>query len=86
MKKQDLISTIIKDITIAAVNSDKLTVEQIAEAVVTPVSAFVESIENQLTDLIKDWEEKMSDDDRTLYSLGLRRALDVVRGESPTLS
>jgi hypothetical protein len=86
MKKQDLISTIIKDITVAAVNSDKLTVEQIAEAVVTPVSTFVESIENQLTELIKDWEEKMSDDDRTLYSLGLRRALDIVRGESPTLS
>lgn len=86
MKKQDLISTIIKDITIAAVNSDKLTVEQIAEAVVTPVNTYVESIENQLTDLIKDWEEKMSDDDRTLYSLGLRRALDIVRGESPTLS
>lgn len=83
MKKQDLISTIIKDITVAVVNNDKPTVEQIAEAVVTPVNTFVESIENQLTDLIKDWEEKMSDDDRTLYSLGLRRALDVVRGESP---
>lgn len=86
MKKQDLISTIIKDITVAVVNSDKLTVEQIAEAVVTPVNTFVESIENQLTELIKDWEEKMSDDDRTLYSLGLRRALDIVRGESPTPS
>lgn len=86
MKKQDLISTIIKDITVAVVNSDKLTVEQIAEAVVTPVNTFVESIENQLTDLIKDWEEKMADDDRTLYSLGLRRALDIVRGESPTPS
>lgn len=65
------------------VNNEKPTVEQIAEAVVTPVDTFVKSIEDQLTELIKDWEEKMSDDDKTLYSLGLRRALDVVRGESP---
>lgn len=83
MKKQELISTIIKDITVAMVNNEKPTVEQIAEAVVTPVDTFVKSIEDQLTELIKDWEEKMSDDDKTLYSLGLRRALDVVRGESP---
>jgi len=83
MKKQELISTIIKDITVAIVNNEKPTVEQIAEAVVTPVDTFVKSIEDQLTELIKDWEEKMSDDDKTLYSLGLRRALDVVRGESP---
>ena len=83
MKKQELISTIIKDITVAMVNNEKPTVEQIAEAVITPVDTFVKSIEDQLTELIKDWEEKMSDDDKTLYSLGLRRALDVVRGESP---
>lgn len=83
MKKQELVSTIIKDITVAMVNNEKPTVEQIAEAVTTPVDSFVKSIENQLTELIKDWEEKMSDDDKTLYSLGLRRALDVVRGESP---
>ena len=83
MKKQELISTIIKDITVAMVNNEKPTVEQIAEAVVTPVDTFVKSIEDQLTELIKEWEEKMSDDDKTLYSLGLRRALDVVRGESP---
>ncbi len=85
MKKQELISTIIKDITVAIVNNEKPTVEQIAEAVVTPVETFVKLIENQLMDLIKDWEEKMSDDDKTLYSLGLRRALDVVRGESPII-
>ena len=83
MKKQELISTIIKDITVAMVNNEKPSVEQVAEAVVTPVDAFMKSIEDQLTELIKDWEEKMSDDDKTLYSLGLRRALDIVRGESP---
>jgi len=83
MKKQELISTIIKDITVAMVNNEKPSVEQVAEAVVTPVDAFMKSIEDQLAELIKDWEEKMSDDDKTLYSLGLRRALDIVRGESP---
>jgi gas vesicle protein len=84
MKKQELIAVIIRDLTTALiVNNDKPTVEQVAEAVANPVEDFVSSIEKQLMDLIKDWEEKMSDDDRTLYSLGLRRALDVVRGESP---
>jgi hypothetical protein len=43
-----------------------------------------DDIEADISGLIKDWESQM-DDDKTLYSLGLRRALDVFRGSSPTL-
>jgi hypothetical protein len=31
--------------------------------------------------LIKDWETNMGDDDKTFYSLGLRRAIDIVTGK-----
>ena len=45
------------------------------------ISDWVGDVESEIQFLIKDWESKM-DDDNTLYSLGLRRALDVVKGES----
>jgi hypothetical protein len=48
------------------------------------VADWYEDIEADISGLIKDWESRM-DDDKTLYSLGLRRALDVFRGSSPTL-
>lgn len=36
-----------------------------------------------LREMISDWEGRMGDDaDRTLYSLGLRRAIDELIGES----
>jgi hypothetical protein len=45
------------------------------------ISEWVDGVEEEIQSLIKDWEAKM-EDDNTLYSLGLRRALDVVKGES----
>jgi len=45
------------------------------------VSRWLGEVESEIQTLIKDWETKMEGDD-TLYSLGLRRALDVVKGES----
>jgi len=45
------------------------------------ISEWVDGVEEEIQSLIKDWEAKM-EDDNTLYSLGLRRALDDVKGES----
>jgi hypothetical protein len=45
------------------------------------ISEWVDGVEEEIQFLIKDWEAKM-EDDNSLYSLGLRRALDVVKGES----
>lgn len=45
------------------------------------VSRWLGEVESEIQTLIKDWEAKM-EEDNTLYSLGLRRALDVVKGES----
>jgi hypothetical protein len=33
---------------------------------------------------ITDWEQAMGDDDKSLYTLGIRQAVDVLRGDSPT--
>jgi hypothetical protein len=35
-----------------------------------------------LATLTRDWEEAMGKDDKSLYTLGLRRAIDLIRGES----
>ena len=43
---------------------------------------FIESNEKILVKMIKDWEVRLLEDD-TLYSLGLRHALDVLAGEDP---
>jgi hypothetical protein len=45
------------------------------------VSRWLDEVESEIQTLIKDWEAKM-EEDNTLYSLGLRRALDVVKGQS----
>lgn len=35
-----------------------------------------------LTAKIQDWEATMGDDDKSLYTLGIRQSIDVFRGES----
>lgn len=36
---------------------------------------------NDLADLTRSWEEAMGQDDKSLYTLGLRRAIDLIRGD-----
>lgn len=63
-----------------------VTPEAIVTTTDTVVDEWFSEIESEIVRLIKDWEDKMGDDDKTLYSLGLRRALDVVRGEERPLN
>lgn len=37
-----------------------------------------------LTEKIQDWENTMGEDDKSLYTLGIRQAVDVLRGDVPT--
>ena len=37
---------------------------------------------DELTKMIKDWETEVPDD-TTLYTLGLRRAIDLIQGNAP---
>ena len=38
----------------------------------------------ELTSMLETWETEVPDDD-SLYTLGLRRSIDVVRGDDPVL-
>jgi len=42
---------------------------------------WFKSKDRELTAIIQDWESRM-DDDKSFFSLGVRRAQDVIRGES----
>lgn len=44
----------------------------------------LEKIE-KLQDMIKNWEDSMGDDDKTFYSLGIRRAIDVLLDQTDVL-
>lgn len=34
--------------------------------------------------IVDEWESMMGEDDKSLYSLGLRHAIDIIYGRSPT--
>lgn len=81
MNKQDVVKTIIKDLAVIQPN---VPVEKIAAIVTDATMDWIDTIETKLTEMIRDWEDRMPNDD-TFYSLGLRRALDVVKGNDPDL-
>lgn len=43
-----------------------------------------EYIVNGLGEKVAKWESAMGDDDKSLYSLGIRHAIDFVKGIEPT--
>jgi len=51
----------------------------------TVVNDWAGDIEREIVMLIAEWEAKI-EDDNTLYTLGARRALDILRGEERTLN
>jgi hypothetical protein len=81
MSKQDVVKTIIKELAVIQPN---VPVEKIAAIVSDATMDWIDTIEMKLTEMIRDWEDRMPQDD-TFYSLGLRRALDVVKGNDPDL-
>lgn len=69
----------------------------VAEQMVAPEAAVIltdkvseileeygQEIAGKLQSMITDWESVMDEDDKTLYSLGLRRAVDVVTERDST--
>lgn len=38
----------------------------------------------EILDMINQWEKTLTPEDKSLYSLGLRRALDVLSGKNAT--
>lgn len=60
--------------------------EMVERLIGSAVNDWYSDIDQQLVNMVKEWEEKMGEDDKTLYTLGVRRALDLVRGEERTLN
>jgi hypothetical protein len=55
---------------------------KVHEVIQTCVDSWIETKVNTLEDMIKEWELVMDSGDNSLYSLGLRRAVDVVREQT----
>lgn len=49
------------------------------------ISEWYDEIDEKVSKHIKDWETRMPDD-KTLYSLGIRRVQDLIRGEAQDLT
>lgn len=54
----------------------------VSKVIETSVDSWIVSKTDVLEDMIKEWEQVMDSEDNSLYSLGLRRAVDVVREET----
>lgn len=61
------------------------------EAATRVVHLFIENLDDYcrkvvevLADKVSVWESGMGEDDKSLYSLGLRRAIDVITEFDPT--
>lgn len=55
---------------------------KVHEVIETSVDSWIVSKVTTLEDMIKEWEQVMDSGDNSLYSLGLRRAVDVVREQT----
>jgi hypothetical protein len=82
MLKDKLISTMR---ALAPEDEWPLKFSMIERLIETVVNDWAGDIEREIVVLIAEWEAKI-EDDNTLYTLGARRALDIVRGEERTLN
>jgi hypothetical protein len=55
---------------------------KVSEVLQSNTTNWVESKVEKLDGMIQEWETTMQDADKTLYTLGLRRAVDVIREET----
>ena len=55
---------------------------KVSQSVQEGISEWTESVTAQITSMITDWESSMGEDDKTFYSLGLRRAMDIISGST----
>lgn len=79
-KSDELVERVIGTLKLL-VDSDKwpLQPEQMRVLVDAAVTGWTDEINDEIETLIKEWESRMPDD-TTLYSLGVRRAQDILRG------
>jgi hypothetical protein len=86
MTKEELISELKRSLLILADETQwPVPMSQVERVIDVTMTEWYETLDSKITEMIKDWEARMPDDDKTLYSLGLRRAQDVFHGITPEL-
>jgi hypothetical protein len=85
-RKDQLIETLVSMMKALAPEDEwPIKFPMLQRLVETIVSEWSGEIEKEIVVLIAEWEAKI-EDDNTLYTLGARRALDILRGEERTLN
>lgn len=51
------------------------------ESIDVVLDEWFANLDDRILAMVKDWEGRMGDDDKTLYTLGLRRVRDLLAGE-----
>lgn len=85
MKTPEEVKADVKDLLLSMAEEPRwpVPVDSVAALVEYHLKLWQSTISIQLEQLYKDWESRVEDDD-TLYTLGLRRAQDIVMGVVPT--
>lgn len=59
-----------------------ITNPDIANMIVEEATTWNSEIIDELNTMIREWEQKMGKDDKTMYTLGIRRVKDLLGGKS----
>jgi hypothetical protein len=54
----------------------------VARVIDSNIDGWIQAKTDVLTEMVQEWEETMGSDDKSFYSLGIRRAIDVVQEET----
>ncbi|NBS92160.1 MAG: hypothetical protein EBS91_00025 [Betaproteobacteria bacterium] len=81
MKKPEEVKADVKDLLLSMAEEQRwpVPVDSVAALVEYHLRLWQAEVSGRLEQMYKDWEARVEDDD-TLYTLGLRRAQDVVMG------
>lgn len=77
----ELASELYKDVTKALAHPGYRQ-EDLYIVITKKLQRIEDDLVDELTKMIKDWETEVPDD-TTLYTLGLRRAIDLIQGNAP---
>lgn len=84
MKTPEEVKADVKDLLLSMADEPRwpVPIDSIAGLIEYHLKQWQLDVASRLEDLYKDWESRI-EDDKTLYTLGLRRAKDVVMGVKP---
>lgn len=79
--KKEIVASLNQLVHVSAIDPE--TVVAVTKIVTSGIDSWRESVVGEIQQKIVDWESVMGDtEDMNFYSLGLRRAIDVIMGES----